>query len=67
MGLKTIAQCDCCGEEFEGTVYFLQVWAESTQGGVDLQAAAQNLQTSMSPGKCYCSKCMEKIRKSFNF
>lgn len=34
MGFRTIAQCDYCGREFEGTVYFLQVWAESTRGGV---------------------------------
>lgn len=68
MGFKTIAQCDCCGKKFEGTAYFLQVWAEDTHGGVDTRTAAQNLQTSMSlEGKCYCHKCMEKIRKSFNF
>lgn len=69
MGLKTVAQCDCCGEVFEGTVYFLQVWAEDTHGGVDARAAAQNIQTCMNSErkKCYCHKCMEKIRKSFNF
>ena len=68
MGFKTIAQSDCCGKEFEGMVYFLQVWAEDTHGGVDIRAASQNLKNFMSPeGKCYCSECMEKIRKSFNF
>lgn len=69
MGFKTVAQCDCCGKEFEGTAYLLQVWAEDTRGGVNLQAATQNLQTPMNLGreKCYCPECMEKIRKSFNF
>lgn len=69
MGLKTVAQCDCCGEVFEGTVYFLQVWAEDTKDGISTEAAVQNIQTSMNPArdKCYCSQCMRRIRKSFNF
>lgn len=69
MGYRTIAQCDCCGKQFEGTAYFLQVWAEDTKGGVNAEAAIQNLQTSMNPArdKCYCPQCMERIRESFNF
>lgn len=64
------AICDSCKEEFTGTVYFLQVWAEDVNGGVTLEAAAQNVKTRMenlAGGKCYCSKCMARIREQFNF
>lgn len=64
------AICDCCGKEFTGTVYYLQVWAEDVNGGVTMEAATQNIQTrfqSLAGDKTYCPECMSRIRKEFNF
>ncbi len=70
MGFVKKAICDSCKDEVTDTVYFLQVWAEDVNGGLTLEAATQNIKTRMenlAGGKCYCPKCMARIRKQFNF
>lgn len=71
MPLVKKAICDCCGKEFTGTVYYLQVWAGDINGGVTAEAASQNIitcfQSTFTGDKTYCPDCMNNIRKEFNF
>lgn len=63
----TKAFCDCCGEEIENTVYCLQIWAEGVKEGLTMDAAVQNIHQNLSPNKTYCSKCINKLKKEFNY
>lgn len=63
----TKAYCDCCGEEIDNTVYLLQIWAEGVNSGLTCDAAAQNVHQNLNKAKTYCSKCIDRLKKEFNY
>lgn len=63
----TKVYCDCCGEEIENTVYCLQIWAEGVKTEMTSSSIAQNVHQNLSGDRTYCSKCIGRLKKEFNY